>query len=173
MVAIFRRGRGGRAAGVPIDPGRDGAFELLAHLPNSTVDSGVPRPLDDEKTFFLGRQGEVRAARALFCLKRELLWPRSAPPLPVAGVALRTRTPDSPGTGELEEVLSALARSRKTVRRATADGVACACVGMTLAAPRPLRVSSGKDASGALLPLEFDLACKNTNLKTECRCSGS
>ena len=25
--------------------------------------------------------GEVRAARALFCLKRELLWPRSAPPL--------------------------------------------------------------------------------------------
>ena len=65
MVAIFRRGRGGRAAGVPIDPGRDGAFELLAHLPNSTVDSGVPRPLDDEKTFFLGRQGEVRAAAAM------------------------------------------------------------------------------------------------------------
>ena len=65
MVAIFRRGRGGRAAGVPIDPGRDGAFELLAHLPNSTVDSGVPRPLDDEKTFFLGSQGEVRAAAAM------------------------------------------------------------------------------------------------------------
>ena len=65
MVAIFRRGRGGRAAGVPIDPGRDGAFELLAHLPNSTVDSGVPRPLDDEKTRFLGRQGEVRAAAAM------------------------------------------------------------------------------------------------------------
>ena len=33
MVAIFRRGRGGRAAGVPIDPGRDGAFEFVGTPP--------------------------------------------------------------------------------------------------------------------------------------------